>query len=74
MTSSHTRKLFISLCTKLPKCYARLQMAVAHGLRLPAGQLAWCHTDAAPKHSLLFQFSFLVDVDAHRCTFAKRES
>ena len=63
--------LFI-LCTELPKYYARLQTAVAHGLGLPAGRLAGRQTDAAPKHSLLFQFSFRVDGHAHRHTFAKR--
>ena len=46
--------------------------AVARGLGLPAGRLAGNHTDAVPKHSLLFQFSFQVDGHTHRCTFAKR--
>ena len=48
----------VGLSTELPKYYAQLQTAVAHGLGWPAGPLAGHHTDAAPKHSLLFQFSF----------------
>ena len=40
--------------TELPKYYARLHTAIAHGLGLPAGQLAGRHTDAAPKHSLSY--------------------
>ena len=43
--------------TGLPKYYARLKMAVACGLGRPACRQMGPHTDAAPKHSLLFQFS-----------------
>ena len=57
--------------TDLPKYYAWLQMAVARGLCLLAGRLAGRHTDAAPKHSLCY-FSFQVDVQVHRHTFAKQ--
>ena len=49
-----------------------VQTAVARGLGLPVGRLAARHTDAAPKHSLLFQFNFRVDGHAHRRTFPKR--
>ena len=52
---------------------AQLKMAVTHGLRWPACRLAGRHTDAAPKHSLLFQFSFRVICHAHCHTFAKRK-
>ena len=61
-----------ALYTELPKYYAQLQTALARGLDLPTGRLAGCHTDAAPKHSLLFQFSFRVIGHEHRHTFAKR--
>ena len=49
----------------------RLQTAVTHGLGWPAGRLAGHHTDTAPKHSLLFQFSFRVEGHADRRTFVK---
>ena len=39
---------------ELPNYYTRLQMAVACGLGLLAGQLPGLHTDAAPKHSLCY--------------------
>ena len=58
--------------TELTKYYARLQTAVARGHGLPVGRLAGRHSDAAPKHSLLFQFSFRVDGHAHQRTLAKR--
>ena len=56
----------------LPKYYAQLQTAVTRGLGWPAGRLAGRHTDAAPKLSLLFHFSFRVDGHVHRRTFAKQ--
>ena len=57
----------------LPKYYARPQTAVARGLGQSGGRLAGHHTDAAPKHSLLFQFSFRIIIGhAHRRKFAKR--
>ena len=50
-------KMFASLFnyTELPKYYVWLQTAVACSLGWPSGRLAGHHTDAAPKHSLLFQ-------------------
>ena len=65
--------IFSFQCTELPRYNTQLQMAVARGLGLPAGRLAGPHTDAAPKRSQLFQFSFRVDGHAHRHTFAKRK-
>ena len=59
--------------TELPKHYLRPQTTVACDLGYPAGRQTGPHTDAAPKHSLLFQFSFRVDGHAHRRTFAKRK-
>ena len=64
---------FLLFNTELPKYYAWLQMAVTRGLGLTAGRLAGHLTDTAPKHSLLFQFSFRVDGHAHRRTFAKQK-
>ena len=58
--------------TELPKYYSRLQAVVARDLGLTVRRLAGRHTDAAPKHTLLFQFSFRVIGHAHRRTFAKR--
>ena len=68
---SHLKFTFI-FYTELPKYYTRLQTAVIRGLGWPASRLVGHHTDAAPKHSLLFQISFRVDGHAHRRTFAKR--
>ena len=48
-----TKIRFLTLTTELLKYYAWLQMAVARGLGLPAGWLVGCHTDAAPKHSVI---------------------
>ena len=52
----------------------RIQTAVAGGLGVPAARLAGHHSDAASKHSLLFQVIFRVDGHAHRRTFEKRRS
>ena len=52
ITHTHTH-------TELLKYYAQLQTAVPRDLKLP-GRLAGCNTGAAPKHLLLFQFSFRV--------------
>ena len=52
--------------TELPKWYARLQTAAARGLGWPVGRLAGRHTDAAPKHSLLFRLTFRVIGHTHR--------
>ena len=51
------RKLILNY-TDLPKYYAQLETAVVRGLGWPACRQAGPHTHAAPKHSLLFQFSF----------------
>ena len=39
--------------TELPKYYAQLQMAFAHGLGCPAGRQVGPHIDAAPKHFII---------------------
>ena len=44
--------------TESSKYYARMHMAVARGLRLPAGQLAGHQTDAASEHSTLISVYF----------------
>ena len=59
--------------TESSKYYARIQTAVARGLIVPAARLADHHSDAASKHSLLFQAISRVDGQAHRCTFAKQK-
>ena len=45
--------------------YMRLGTAVAHSLGWLARRLAGRHTDAVPKHSLLFQFSFRIIGHVH---------
>ena len=51
---SSRNKFLLDEYTELPKCYARVLMAVARGLGLPARRLVGSHTDAAPKHSLCY--------------------
>ena len=43
-----------------------LQTAATRGLGLPAGWLAWCHTDAAPKHSLCYFSCFQIHGLEHK--------
>ena len=52
--SDHPYQPFILKTTESSKYYARIQTAVAHGLRLPTDRLAGRHTDAASKHSLCY--------------------
>ena len=44
----------LTIHTEVPKYYTWIQLAVTRVLGLPAGRLAGCHTDAAPKHSLCY--------------------
>ena len=53
----HAQQQYLWSNTELPKYYARLQIAVTHGLGCLACRQVGPQTDAAPKHSLLFQFS-----------------
>ena len=58
-----------SLSTESSKYYVRIQMAVAHGLGVPAARLAGHHSDAASKHSLCYFRSFpeymVTRIDVH---------
>ena len=72
-SNSHIPSL-IKICTinkntELSKYYACIQMAVARGLRLPAGRLAGHQTDAASEHSLcyfsLFSEYMVTCIDVH---------
>ena len=63
---SHTVFINLQSFPNTTRGYRRLSLAAL------AAQLAGRHIDAAPKHSLLFEFSFRVIGHVHRRTFAKR--